>query len=1563
MYVNNASDGRLSLKANESIDFVAANLRNEAANGQTQIISDGRIDLGTAKLSSHSKQGELSDRNHRHVAQTSEAGTVIGAAGDILISAKDDLTIRQGSIASDGGRTTLSGRNVDISEGRQTLDLDDSLYNESRSMVSKTTSLDQYRRQHDEAVGSSIEGKEVVVRAGQDVNVRGSHAVSDGLTVLTAGNDVNITAAENAYSDHEFHERKRSGLTASLANGVAAVGYSKSRHSLQQDGTSESLTLSQIGSSTGTTTLLAGEALNISAGRLNAGGDLNLQGRAVNLDAAYITDSSRSEQQSKQSGLSIGVTYNPIAAAKTAYDQSTAGSQNSGSAVGTWFARDLAAFKAGQAAITPLVVGGGRSKSSAAQNNSRTQAVVSELAAGQHLNIIATEGGIRSEGAQISAEGDALLSARDSIRLGFAADDQNQSAQSRRSGLSIDNRDHLMPLGSFNERGQGEGALNHLTGSSLSVGGAAALQSGRDIDVIGSTIVAQNNLNLNAAGNINILSGQNRQSLSETQVGSGIGSAQISDTEYFSGWMKNRQDSHSSQVEQVKSQVGSLGGNVNMQAGAGYTQQVADVAAAKDINITANNINILDDYNRGSSHQSERDVKIGTFAKVSSPLIELAYAVEDAADSNAGDRTRALQGMAAAAQGYQLYDAVGKVTDAAARNTKVAADALKNGVAVNPDDLQQGAVLAKAEAGVGFKTANASQNQSYADSRRNTLSAGGNLTLQSTGGDIRLQHTAATAGGTLSLDSAQNISLESGHSSRHRDGKNSSFGASVGVGVSVGAQTGVYVYAEAGATKGRQRLDADGHNPTELAADKILLAGQGDTTLRGATVTANRIDADVKGRLNIESVQDTLSQTSKQSGAGARIQIALGSAWEASGNFNQSKASGSSNTVHTQSGLFAGDGGYHINADSVHLKGGAIASTAAKENNGLTANALTFEDIQNHSSYNASGVSLSGGYGGSLSSSEAFQQSPLGQASAVAGQSISQGPGYSPTLPQYDSGSDSSITRATLSAGRLNIGGQETTTQALGIHSDTETAHQKLAELPDIQQILRNQQAAASATADITSAVRTFSGNMAQKAQQKQAELRTQAEQELQTYDSDAWVLYQAMNEADKQAALLLANPEYAQSTQLAQDWGNGGSKARALNAVTAALTGVLRGQTEVQATANALAPYAAAGIGNTFGHGENKNEAAQYALHGILGATLAYLNNANPLSGGSAAIASEAAVQSLAAQYNDGQTAIDPTTGEFNPNLLSESEKEKLRSLSAAIGSIFGGIAGNSTFNTQLAGVIGQNAVENNGLGFTDIKQMIAELNQAETEQQKQAVLNKYRQKGERNRQAELAKCNNQGDECHLKTLDGLRDINRSAVATTDNGLFLLFTENGRNILAAQGLAQEINNRDIAAHESQLSGTGKVADFAVNKGLPLAAAVYGGVKSFSTQIQAHKIANKETKLTYIDEPVFNPVGTVSSAQQWTIKSRLKYVSLPTEGKIRYIPPEGYNPNTPLPRGPNNGYIDKFGNEWTKGPSRTSNQAFEWDVQLSKTGKSKLGWATRDGSHLNVSLDGKITHK
>ncbi|AIK97194.1 polymorphic toxin type 17 domain-containing protein [Candidatus Odyssella acanthamoebae] len=96
---------------------------------------------------------------------------------------------------------------------------------------------------------------------------------------------------------------------------------------------------------------------------------------------------------------------------------------------------------------------------------------------------------------------------------------------------------------------------------------------------------------------------------------------------------------------------------------------------------------------------------------------------------------------------------------------------------------------------------------------------------------------------------------------------------------------------------------------------------------------------------------------------------------------------------------------------------------------------------------------------------------------------------------------------------------------------------------------------------------------------------------------------------------------------------------------------------------------------------------------------------------------------------------------------------------------------------------------------------------------------------------------------------------------------------------------------------------------------------------------------------------------------EYSIKSRLKDAQLPTQGKIRFIPRKSYNPSKPLDRGDSYGYVDRFGNEWTKGPSRTEGQDFEWDIQLSRQGQSKIGWASRDNKHVNVSLDGKITHK
>ena len=182
---------------------------------------------------------------------------------------------------------------------------------------------------------------------------------------------------------------------------------------------------------------------------------------------------------------------------------------------------------------------------------------------------------------------------------------------------------------------------------------------------------------------------------------------------------------------------------------------------------------------------------------------------------------------------------------------------------------------------------------------------------------------------------------------------------------------------------------------------------------------------------------------------------------------------------------------------------------------------------------------------------------------------------------------------------------------------------------------------------------------------------------------------------------LFAGNADYSAALSnekaVTKEWGMGGDSNRALNAVTIAITGALGGQTDLQVASNALAPYAAQVIGQQFGHGEDKNTAAQMVSHAILGATLAYVNGGNPAAGGSAAVASEAAATYFANKYNDGKTAINPSTGEFDPNLLPEDVKSSIRDLTAAIGVAIGGTVGDSAFNAQIAGVVGQNAVENN--------------------------------------------------------------------------------------------------------------------------------------------------------------------------------------------------------------------------------------------------------------------------
>jgi len=321
---------------------------------------------------------------------------------------------------------------------------------------------------------------------------------------------------------------------------------------------------------------------------------------------------------------------------------------------------------------------------------------------------------------------------------------------------------------------------------------------------------------------------------------------------------------------------------------------------------------------------------------------------------------------------------------------------------------------------------------------------------------------------------------------------------------------------------------------------------------------------------------------------------------------------------------------------------------------------------------------------------------------------MNKGLNYSPTLPQHESGDSQGYTRSVLSEGNITIGGKKTSARALGIHTDLQNAHRSAEAVPDLQNLLDKQQTVAQSTAVIHSAVGTYRGNRAKAAAEELEKQQAAYEGRLKEQNDGSYEQYAGKSDSER-LAMRLGNAKYAQAYQEARSWGIGGSKSRALTAAETLITGALGGQGDLQLAANTLAPYAAAAIGKRFGHGENKNEAAQAIGHFMLGAALAYANGADPLAGGSAAVAAERAAEYLAKQYDDGRTAIDPISGKFNPNLLPEHIKEEIKAQTGAIASVVGAAGGSlngtnssngALFDAQVAGTVGQNAVENNAAG-----------------------------------------------------------------------------------------------------------------------------------------------------------------------------------------------------------------------------------------------------------------------
>ncbi|RBH85921.1 hemagglutinin, partial [Xanthomonas oryzae pv. oryzae] len=342
-------------------------------------------------------------------------------------------------------------------------------------------------------------------------------------------------------------------------------------------------------------------------------------------------------------------------------------------------------------------------------------------------------------------------------------------------------------------------------------------------------------------------------------------------------------EADTSAVSHTGSTVGSLEGNVTLVAGNKLAITGSDVMALQgDITAKAKDIAITEVHDTSDSTQKTAFKQGGLTVSLSSAALNLAQAAVSSAEAGKkaqGDtRMQALAGASAAYSAYGAGQAMGSA---------LSADSAK--------DAAQGAGL-KIAVTVGGSKSQSQTTQQSATTKGSTLQAGGNVNLIATGGgedsNILVRGSDLKAGNNLLLSADHDITLEAAQDSFEQHSTSKSSSAAIGVAVTYGADgfaAGVTVSAS-GARGKADGQDITQRNSHLSAGNTATLISGNDTTLKGAVLSANTVLADIGGDLNVESLQDTSTYTSKDKAVGGSVTFGMG--FSASGSYSSNKVNG-----------------------------------------------------------------------------------------------------------------------------------------------------------------------------------------------------------------------------------------------------------------------------------------------------------------------------------------------------------------------------------------------------------------------------------------------------------------------------------------------------------------------------------------------------------------------------------------------------------------------------------------------------------------------------------------------
>ncbi|TSD79713.1 filamentous hemagglutinin N-terminal domain-containing protein [Pseudomonas sp. KBS0710] len=990
-----------------------------------------------------------------------------------------------------------------------------------------------------------------------------------------------------------------------------------------------------------TLTLQAGRDVNSTGGAFKSGADLGVQaGRDVSLataeqrNANAVSTLMRSNSATQYGTvIEAGRDFQVVAAR----DISAIGSQLNAT-------RDLALVAKGNVNLASAANeqhSAFNSKKVTSQED-HVQQVGTSLVAGENLSLSAGNDLVVSA-SRASAGKEAYLYAGNDLALNAAQDSDYSYYRKTKTSKGLLSSSQKTRIDSSNQISQ--------QGSSISAD-TVVVRAGRDIGTTASDVVSTNATSLIAGRNV-VIDGATEtfeQSHSSSTKKSGLMSSGGIGVTLGSS---SNQNTFTSSTETTRaSNIGSVLGSVDIQAGKDLTIRGSDVVAGKDISLVGQNVSILASENNNRSEQTSKSKTSGLTLALSGTVgsaVDSAYKTAKQARNEDDGRLSALQGVKAGLTGVQAWQAAqqnGGMTGANAGEFV--------GIAIS----------------LGSQKSSSKQTQEQTASQGSSLTSGNNLSIVAAGngtpgadGDIRVQGSKLQAGNEMLLAAERDIRLEAAANTQKLDGKNSSGGGAVGVSLGFGSSgAGLSIFANANKGTGSEKGNGTTWTETTLDAGKqvSLISGR-DTVLKGAQVSADQIKAAVGRDLMLQSLQDTDDYKSKQTDVSGGASFTFGT-MTGSGSLSISKSKIDSNykSVQEQTGLFGGKGGYQIDVGNhTQLDGSVIASTATADKNRLSTGTLGWSVLKNKADYTSQ-----------------LQSASVSSGASGANAFISNMP--SGSLIAFNHGdSDSGTTSSAISNGTLDIRDAAKQQQDVATLShDVEHANGSISPIFDKekeQKRLRQVQLIADIGTQASDIVRTqgaINAANAQKDPEAVAAARDKLIREGNTQPTEKEIAAQV-------------------TRTVMQPYGTGGDYQRAAQAVTAALQGLVGGDIS-SALTGASAPY----LANLIKQSTQGNDTARIMAHVVLGAVVAQAQGNSAVAGAAGAGTGELIAARL---YPDIKTEN-----------LSEEQRQTVSALSTLASGLAGGLAGGDLSGAIAGAKAGNNAVENNSLG--DIASALAE-------------------------------------------------------------------------------------------------------------------------------------------------------------------------------------------------------------------------------------------------------------